>query len=181
MAEKETLRNEVDLEIPYVNDDGKNGLKRVHVKFISQAIYAEYTALVESVVEATQLGEKLKRLSQDMGYEIASRRKVSISADGSVQSAKKTLREVRATLKSMSEEAEKCNARVQELVSHMNEKKLHLIKAILLKNQIDDVDLNTDSWWLSCVDKEDMMAFITDACTKDNRRIESKKKLRVTT
>jgi hypothetical protein len=178
MAEKESLRNELDIEIPYVDDSGKNGLKKVHIKFISQTIYAEYTQLIETISEAVSLGEKVKKTSESIGYEIASKRNIKVDSDGNVSSTRKTLFETRDAVKRLVEEAERCNARINEISSHMNEKKFHLINAVLLKNQIDDPDLCSMDWWLSCVDMEDMMNFIVTACTKDNSRINSKKKVR---
>lgn len=177
MAEKENLRNELDVEIPYVDDDGKSGLKRVHIKFISQALYAEYTKLVESIMEITELGEKVKKSSESIGYELASKRNLKFDENGNVIGTRKTLSETRAAIKRLTEETERCNARINELSSHMNERKFHLIKAVLLKNQIDDPDLSSMDWWLSCVDMEDMMNFIVTACTKDNSRINNKKKV----
>lgn len=177
MAEKESLRNEIDVEIPYVDDNGKAGLKRVHIKFISQAIYAEYTQLVDSIMEITQLGEQVKASSESIGYQIASKRMVSMGEDGKIQSKRKSIFEIRDSIKKLTEEAERCNARINEISSHMNERKFHLISVILKKNQIEDADLSSMDWWLSCVDMEDMMNFIVTSCTKDNSRIESKKKV----
>lgn len=177
MAEKESLRNELDVEIPYVDDNGKSGLKRVHIKFISQAIYAEYTQLVETIMEVTQLGEKIKASSERIGYQIASKRLLNVDDKGNVTSTRKTLFEARDAIKRLTEETERCNARINELSSHMDERKFHLISVILKKNQIDDTDLSSMDWWMSCVDREDMMNFIVTSCTKDNSRINNKKKV----
>lgn len=59
----------------------------------------------------------------------------------------------------------------------MDSKKFILIKKILLKNGIEDEDMLSLDWWMSCVDMEDMMRFIRTACTKDDELAKNKKKL----
>lgn len=165
------LRNEIDIELLYINEEGRKGIKKVHITFVSQAIYKAYNALQQEIIEAIQLGERLKTITQDIGYE-AARRSV---LEGDL---KPTKEDVKDTIHKLQKEYENAVARLNEISDHIDEKKMALIKKILVKNGIEDKDLYDPEWWEECVNMEDMMRFIKEACTKDDQGMDDKKKLK---
>lgn len=172
MAEKLTsLRNEIDVSIFYVNDDGKKGIKKVHITFVSQGIYKLYQELNKDLVEAIQLGNDIKKYTEDMGFEIAKR---GMEDDG----VKVKLADVKARILAIREKYDQATARLNEITDHLDEKKYALIKKILLKNGIEDKEMADPGWWEECVNADEAMRFIREVCTKDDTNMDDKKKLK---
>lgn len=174
MASEVNLRNEIDIQLFYVDENGKKGIKKVHIMFISQGIYKAYNALQQEIIEAIQLGERIKTITQDIGYEAAKRS----ALEGDLKPSKD---EVKETIAKLQREYENALARLNEISDHIDEKKISLVKKILTKNGVEDKDLYDPEWWEECVNMEDMMRFIKEACTKDDQGMSEKKKLKNST
>lgn len=167
MAEKdENLRNEIDVELPYVNSDGVKGIKVIHIAFISQGIYDGYTDLIRDAQEAINLGNKINSFTNDLGYAVAVNK---LENDKDCADLNDKLRQIR-------KECDNATARLVELANNTMQKKFRLITKILKKNGVEDADLYDIEWWKECVQMYDIMRFIKEACTKDDDE-EVKKKL----
>lgn len=181
MSKEESLRNEIDVDVAYVDDYGVKGIKTVHIAFISQAISRDYINYVKTLIEIQQLGEKSSKLVKDMGYLVSQKTEVTTNESGEIVIKDKSLAEIRAIMKDKVREHEDTDARLNELTARVDDMRFALIKKILLKNGIDDADMNRKEWWDDCVDKTDVSSFIREACTKDNELIERKKKVLIPT
>lgn len=168
MAE-ESLRNEIDVEIPYVDDNGTKGIKKLHIAFISQAIYKMYYELVQDNKEAVKIGLQLKKTIPEMGFEIAQVNKLNKSVAESSKLIKEKLDKIK-------KETEDSAARLIELSKHTDEVKILLVQKILKKNGIEDKDLLNPQWWEDCTDRPCLMHFIETVCTKDDVKLDEGKK-----
>jgi len=176
MAEKkESLRNEIDYQLHYVNEKGQPGIKVLHISFVSQSIYQDYLEIVNEAQEAVRLSERMKELISQMGGAIA-RRKNYKDDEGNIVLPKKKLSEVRADIKELKQEYDDAAARITEISNGTYRKKFALIKKILAKNGITDPVLQNEDWWFDCTSMHEMMEFIVAACTKDEVAASTKKK-----
>ena len=71
---KESLRNEIDYQLHYVNEKGQPGIKVLHISFVSQSIYQDYLEIVNEAQEAVRLSERMKELISQMGGAVARRK-----------------------------------------------------------------------------------------------------------
>lgn len=176
MENEENLRTEIDIEIPYVGDSGKRGLKKVHITFISQGIYNAYAALVNDSLEIVRLKNEADKLTQDMGQAL-NRVKVVKDENGSLTTVKTGFIEARNQLKEIQKVYDDNIARINDIADHLNEKKQALIQKILKRNGIEDTDLWNPEWWTESTAVAEDMRFIHAACEKDNEVLLRKKKL----
>lgn len=176
MAKEESLRNEVDIEIPYISNDGKKGLKKVHIMFISQGIYNSYASLINDSVEVIKLKEELDLTVQKMGQAL---HRVSVvkNDEGHLTTVKAGILETREKLKELQTSYDKVIARINDISDHMAERKHNLIQKILKKNAIEDSDLFSREWWEECTEVAEDMKFIHAACEKDSALLSDKKKV----
>jgi len=176
MENNTDLRNEIDYEIPYVLDDGTKGIKKVHIAFVSQGIYQDYNKYVEELIELKTIGDRLAVISSNMGYAVA-QDSVVYKEGETILSRKKTIKEIRDEIAALSEESERLSSRVNEITSHLDEKRFNIVRKIIIKNSIEDKDMLSLDWWMNCVDRVVFMDFIKTACTKDDDKLASKKKV----
>lgn len=111
-AKETNLRNEITIEVPYVDNEGKPGIKKYPIHFISQDIYKTYSALLTDITDAVTLGKRIEQITQDIGYSIAQQMKVVEKDDGTVEQVKKTFADAKAEVDALRKEYENTTARL---------------------------------------------------------------------
>jgi len=172
------LRNEIDVELNYWNAQGKKGVKNLHIAFISQAIYDEYTKVIEDTNTIVRLTAEIENKQKETGYIIAQRSKIALNEETGEYEVvgKKHIKDTIADLKQLKDEIEKTTEKVNGLSSTIRQRQLSLIHKILVRNGIEDEELLSTEWWMNSVDMTDVVVFLHVACTKDNQKILDKKK-----
>jgi predicted nuclease with TOPRIM domain len=176
MAKEEKLRTDIEIEIPYVSMEGKQGLKKVRIMFISQGIYNLYVSLINDTMEVLRIKDTLDQIIQRMG-QTANRVQVVKDNEGKLTTIKTSILEARKKMKEAQEEYDRAIARMNDISDHLDERKQSLIQKILKKNGIEDTDLWSTEWWKECTEVAEDMRFITKACEKDSELLMGKKKL----
>ena len=176
MAKEEKLRTSIEIEIPYVSVEGKPGLKKVEIMFISQGIYNLYVSLINDTMEVLKIKDTLDQIIQRMGQTV-NRVQVVKDEEGKLTTMKVGILETRKKMKEAQGEYDKAIARMNDISDHLDERKQNLIQKILKKNGIEDTDLRNPEWWKECTEVAEDMRFITKACEKDSELLMSKKKL----
>lgn len=180
MESNEILRQSIDIELPFRDENGQAGVKHVHIDFVSQRIdrmYAEYALKVET---AKKLYERMASLLDEAGraaYADLNIDKYLNEGLSKGKAGKRAKEEKIRTLAEIMKERSDIEQKIREIgTDDFFNARFKLIEKIIQKNGIDDPDLLDKDWWDDCVDSFDMVNFINKACTKDSALIQGKKK-----
>lgn len=174
--EDKKLRKEIDFILPFVDDDGFSGEKKIHVSFISMHIINMYNALMRDVFDIVDIYHRINVTKEEIGSVLVSKVDYDVKDDGSVTAKRLSLGEKRRKYKDLQYKYKDLTDKLKEYDRTSFDKKWELILAILKKNGVADPELLDRRWWESCVDSHYVMAFIEASCTKDDTLVDVKKK-----